>query len=181
MTDLQDVYFDWMVEKVCPNYQINPTLYINLLKTLNEIDFRYSLPMDANREDDGFQLRYRFGYERNIPDSIIASKIDIRPCSVLEMMIALALRCEEQIMDDPDIGNRMGEWFWEMIDSLGLTAEKDYLFNQSRVKRKVRKFLDRKYNRNGHGGLFTVNDDRYDMREAEIWYQMMWHLHEKNV
>ena len=44
----------------------------------------------------------------------------IRPCSVLEMMIALSMRCEEQIMDDPDIGNRTGQWFWDMIDNLGL-------------------------------------------------------------
>lgn len=181
MTDIQDVYFEWMVAKVCPNYPLNPTLYLNLLHTLHDIDFKYSLPMDANREDDGFQLRYRFAYERCLPDSVVASEIDIRPCSVLEMMVALALRCEEQIMDNPDVGNRMGNWFWEMIESLGLISEKDYSFNRRRVERKIRKFLDRNYNRNGHGGLFTIHDDRYDMREAEIWYQMMWHLHEKDV
>lgn len=51
---------------------------------------------------------------------MIASYLDNRPCSVLEMIIALAIRLEEHIMDDPDIGNRTGQWFWDMIVSLGL-------------------------------------------------------------
>lgn len=41
----------------------------------------------------------------------------------LEMIIALAIRLEEHIMDDPDIGNRTGQWFWDMIVSLGLGSE----------------------------------------------------------
>ena len=36
------------------------------------------------------------------------------------MMIALAIRCEEHIMDDPDAGDRTGQWFWSMLVSLGL-------------------------------------------------------------
>ena len=38
--------------------------------------------------------------------------------------------------------------------------------------------LERKYSRNGDGGLFTVNHSRYDLRSVEIWYQMCWYLDE---
>ena len=77
------------------------------------------IPMDGNRAEDGIDLRYRFGHEQHYSDAMVASFLDDRPCSVLEMMIALSIRCEEHIMDDPDVGNRTGQWFWSMIASLG--------------------------------------------------------------
>lgn len=94
------------------------------------------------------------------------------------MMIALAIRCEEHIMDDPDIGNRTGQWFWNMIVNLGLGSMNDSKFDRDYVEDIVQKFLDRKYSRNGDGGLFTVNRSRYDLRSVEIWYQMCWYLDE---
>ena len=46
---------------------------------------------------------------------MISAYLDNKTCSVLEMMIALAIRCEEHIMDDPDVGNRTGQWFWKDV------------------------------------------------------------------
>ena len=94
--------------------------YRKLLRELHRIEFTYSIPMDGNRAEDGVDLRYRFGYENGYSSSMISVYLDNRMCSVLEMMIALAIRCEEHIMDDPDIGNRTGQWFWNMIVNLGL-------------------------------------------------------------
>lgn len=37
---------------------------IKLLRHLHNIDFQYMLPMDGNRAEDGIDLRYRFGYEK---------------------------------------------------------------------------------------------------------------------
>lgn len=37
--------------------------------------------------------------------------------------------------------------------------------------------MEREYERNGEGGLFTVNNGR-DMRTTEIWYQMNYYLSE---
>ena len=99
-------------------------------------------------------------------------------CSVLEMMIALSMRCEEQIMDDPDIGNRTGQWFWDMIDNLGLGNMSDSKFDSLYVDEVLQRFLNRDYKRNGEGGLFTINRRGLDMRSVEIWYQMCWHLQE---
>ena len=80
-------------------------------------------------------------------------------------------------MDDPDIGNRTGQWFWSMLVSLGIGAMDDRKFDRYFVDRTLERFLDRGYERNGEGGLFTVNNGR-DMRRTEIWYQMQYHLGE---
>jgi hypothetical protein len=134
--------------------------------------------MDGNRAEDGIDLRYRFGYEQGYDSPMIATLLDDRPCSVLEMLIALAIRCEEHIMDDPDIGNRTGQWFWNMIINLGLGFMDDTKFDENYVKDVISRFLYRKYKRNGEGGLFTVEHCKNDLRTVEIWYQMCWYLDE---
>ena len=176
--ELNNEYFEWMCQLVCNERYSRRLSYQKLLRHLHNIDFQYMLPMDGNRAEDGIDLRYRFGYEKEYEGLMIASYLDNRPCSVLEMLIALAFRCEEHIMTDPDIGNRMGQWFWNMIVNLGLGSMNDSKFDRDYVEDIVQRFLDRKYSRNGDGGLFTVNHSRYDLRSVEIWYQMCWYLDE---
>ena len=98
-----------------------------------------------------------------------------KPCSVLEMILALAYRCEE-IMDDANVGNRTGQWFWKMITNLGLGAMTDQLYDPEYVEKTVRNFLNRKYEPDGHGGLFVIRNCEYDLRKEEIWTQMTWFL-----
>jgi len=150
--------------------------YRKLLARLHGTEFVYSIPMDGNRAEDGVDLRYRFGREYGFDDAAIESCLDNVPCSILEMMIALAIRCEEHIMCDPDIGDRTGKWFWDMIESLGLADMDDAKYNRGLVERTLTRFLSRGYRRNGKGGLFTVEKCRRDMRSMEIWYQMCWYL-----
>ena len=174
--ELNELYFDWMYRLVRNGKPSTRASYRKLLRSLHSADFTYEIPMDDNRAEDGIDLRYRFGDENHYDDAMIAAYLDDRPCSVLEMMIALAIRCEEHIMDDPDIGDRTGLWFWGMVSNLGLADMSDTKFNFSHVEDAVRRFLDRAYGRNGEGGLFTVKRNRYDMRSVEIWYQMCWYL-----
>lgn len=172
--EIQNEYFDWM----CALVKRRGSSYRKLLRRLHEIDFYYTIPLDGNREEDGIDLRYRFAHEEGYRDSVVANCLDNYPCSVLEMMIALAIRCEETIMSDPDVGDRTGKWFWEMIESLGLIDMSDRNFDLDYVDRVVKRFLDRKYKRNGEGGLFTLKHCRQDLRQVEIWYQMCWYLNE---
>lgn len=177
--ELNDEYFNWMYQLVSVDtpHPENKS-YSKLLHYLYEVDFYYILPMDANRASDGINLRYRFGYEKCYQEPVIAGFLDDRPCSVLEMIFALALRCEEQIMWDPDIGNRLGLWFWDMINSLGLISMDDSKFDAEYTDDVIFRFMDRKYAHDGEGGLFTIKKCKYDLRDIEIWWQLNWHLNE---
>ena len=170
---LQDEYFAWMCELVdCKGYERR------LLAHLHEVDFIYTMPMDGNRADDGVNLRYRFGSDRGYDDAMIATCLDDRDCSVFEMMVALAVRCEEHIMDDPDVGDQTARWFWAMVDSLGLNNMTGSNYNKLYVDTTIDIFLNREYKRNGEGGLFTIADNNCDMRSMEIWYQLCRYLDE---
>ncbi len=102
--ELNNRYFGWMCQLVdCGKGHRRPS-YRRLLSCLYDVEFTYIIRMDANRAEDGMDLRYRFGYEFGYERSKITESLDKRPCTVLEMLIALAMRCEEHIMDDPEVG-----------------------------------------------------------------------------
>ena len=174
--ELIDQYFDWMYQLVVDDRDSEQS-YRKLFFNLHGTECTYTIPMDGNRAEDGIDLRYRFGREHLYSDAMVASYLDDRPCSILEMMIALSIRCEEHIMDDPDVGDRTGQWFWSMLVSLGLGGMEDRKFDRYFVDETLERFLDRGYERSGEGGLFTVNNGR-DMRRTEIWYQMNYYLSE---
>lgn len=144
-----------------------------LFVTLHNTEFRYSILLDKNRAADGVDLRHRFllrkGYSTTDEEFLNA------PCSILEMMVALALRCEESIMEDPEKGDRTAQWFWGMIKNLGLGAMMDDLYDHKKVVDIINRFLDREYAPNGRGGLFTVMNCDQDLRDVEIWYQLCWY------
>lgn len=95
---------------------------------------------------------------------------------MLEMMVALALRIEEQIMADDTEGDRTGVWFYAMIVSLGLDGYDDKHYNPVDVQEIINRFEAGEYMPSGRGGLFTVADPTVDMRNLEIWYQAMRYL-----
>ena len=176
--ELNYEYLDWMYNRVCNDRYSKKTRYRNLFAYLYNTDFEYTMPMDGNRAEDGVNLRYRFGREQGYPDSMVASHLDDRPCSVLEMMIALAIRCETYIMDNSEYGDRTGQWFWEMIVCLGLGHMTDENFDDGYADTIMDIFMNRKYAKNGKGGLFEIHDPSKDMRQTDIWYQMCFHLNE---
>lgn len=169
-------YFNWLYDLIGSNRKSRPISYRKLLTHLHNITFRYSIMRDKNRAKDGEDMRYRFAlaqYYDTEPDYIL--EMLEGPCSVFEMMVALAIRCEET-MDDPDVGDRTGQWFWGMIVSLGLGSMLDSRFDARVVDDIVDRFLDREYEYDGSGGLFTIPDCRRDLRDVEIWNQMWWYI-----
>lgn len=176
--EVNDSYFQWMYQLVCDVCPNKPS-YKKLLYFLHSTEFIYRLALDGNRFDDGVELRYRFGYENDLEQVKVSKYLDDKPCSVLEMMIALAIRLEEHIMSDPEVGNRTKMWFWDMIENLGLENMSDDYFEEERVECIIQKFLERDYSPNGKGGLFRIERgkySRYDLRDVEIWYQACWYL-----
>lgn len=177
-SNLENLYFEWVYNLVCNDKYYKRLSYRQLLYFLYDTDFYYVLERDSNRASDGIGLRYRFGYECGYPREIIDQELGEKPCSVLEVMVSLALNIEEDIMDDPTYGNRLGQWFWGMIVNLGLGSMDDEKFDPGYVEYVIYRFLNREYKKNGEGGLFTVHDIKVDMRKAELWYQAMWYLDE---
>lgn len=169
--DVRHEYFNWLTDLVCEGRLAKGVSYDKLLSQLHHIEFRYSIPKDENRAANGVALRYRFAYEHTgIEDRLLRG-----PCSVLEMMIALSARCEE-IMDDTSMGDRLGQWFWGMITNLGLGGMRDERYDERLVEDVIERFLDREYDPDGRGGLFTIRGCDYDLRRVEIWTQLMWYL-----
>lgn len=168
-------YFEWMYDLVCGERYPEDISFRKLLTHLHEIDFVAKLPLDADRGSDGLGLRYKFvSRHLRFYDWDDEQYLD-GPCSVLEMMIALAIRCEET-MDDPDIGDRTAQWFWQMIVNLGLGSMADDRYDEATVEYAIQVLIYRDYEPDGRGGLFTVKNARRDMRDVEIWYQMWWYI-----
>lgn len=121
----------------------------------------------------GVGLRYRY--------SIYVKRDDVidilnEPCSVLEMILALAIRCEDTIMANVRYGDRTTQWFWSMIKNLGLSYMIDERFDKDEAIRIIYKFMERQYEPNGRGGLFYMPDRNEDLTQIDIWTQLCWYL-----
>lgn len=146
--------------------------YNNLFMYLYSCDFTWprSVPGDANRAEDGLQLRHDLGFSDILQD---------KPCSILEMLIALSLRIEQDVMHNSEEGDRTSQWFWEMMVNLGLGSQSDRNYDPAYVNSCVDRFINRKYDADGgNGGIFVIGRPRRDLRLVELWYQAMWYLTE---
>ena len=167
---LQNIYFDWLYDMMCGNRYADEISFRKLFVQLHSTEFTYTIDMDENRARDGINLRYKFALHNGYMD-IYEEYLD-GPCSVLEMIVALAIRCEEHIMDDPTKGDRTGQWFWRMIVSLGLGGMYDSNYDKQDVMYTINRFLNRDYEPDGRGGLFTIRNCNEDLRKLEIIYQL---------
>lgn len=173
--DINNEYFEWMYYLVCGRRYAKQISYRKLLSYLHNTEFIFIIPKDENRARDGIDLRYRFALSNETEG--LLNYLD-GPCSILEMMIALSLRIEEDTMDDPAFGDRTGQWFWNMIGNLGLGKMTDDRFDKEYIKTVIDRFLCRDYEPDGRGGLFRLLHCNYDLRNIEIWQQMCWYLDE---
>lgn len=139
--------------------------YTKLTKLLHSIPFRYSVLLDENRISDVMDMRIEFDSFALFPEEV----------SVLEVMVALAQRCFYSILDD-GTGDRVPEIFQLMLNNLDLLGCTDDNFHELYARQNIDTFLDRKYSRDGKGGLFYIPNAEQDMREADLWYQAMWYI-----
>ena len=169
LEQFSEAYFDWMRNWLDPECD-----YCILLRCLYEREFTWVVDRDVNRAEDGCMLRKRFEEESGIECDV--EWIDW-PCSVLEMLLALSIRIDDQIMYDISIGERVSEWFWDMVRSMGLSN----LYDEAWRKRPqhctnlahecITRMLDREYSEDGKGGLVPCMGDISEWKEAEIWVQ----------
>jgi hypothetical protein len=166
-------YFLYLTDKVFERRR-NHNL---LLSYLFDTPFRwsYKIPTDANRARDGQLLRDRYA---NDTGDYILYEDKKEPCSVLEMLVALCMRVEEEITGEP--GNEHPErWFWEIMKNLGLYSMTDGNFDEGRIITILDIWMKRKFRADGFGGAFPVKGCTKDQRLISIWDQMNLYLNEK--
>lgn len=169
MKNVQRNYYRWICKMVGDEF--GAFTHKKTLELLHSIEFRWLLPRDEHRAEDGVSLRYRYAVDKGFDKTPaeLAGK-----CSVLEMLAALALRAEENFLADDAYGDRTGEWFWKMLTTMGIGRYSDDRFDKAKVEDAVQRFLDREYEPDGKGGLFIIKNPEKDLRDVEIWYQLLW-------
>lgn len=169
-----DEYFEWLCDLVDI---VQPHISYNQLgMTLHDKPFYWTVPNDDNRAFEGIGLREKFCEENNIE-----YVLDYFPeqASMLELLIALAYRCEA-IMADMNESISMVEWFWKMLSHVGLDRFTDVpnpgVWEDYEVERTLDRIIDRRYMYDGRGGLFPLEHPNKDQRKVELWYQMSSYL-----
>lgn len=182
--NIEQDYFRWLYDFVCADrYDEQYISYRKLFEHLHDTEFtwmRRRFPLDENRAKDGVDLRRRFilglpDYRNDYDEYMDALE---GPCSILEMILALALRMEEDTMADPELGNRASYWFWVMLKNLDISTMTDARYDERVVTRALDIFLDREYEPNGRGGLFELRHHSIDLRTVDIWVQANWFMDE---
>lgn len=150
--------------------------YGRLFEILHHIDFKWILDRDENREADGIGLRDDF----DLPHSCTMQEDEAffaRYCSVFEMMLALAIKVDDEFIGDP-AEEHPEEFFMEMIKNLGLDKFKGERYKKADVIKIVNRWLDREFDSNGVGSPFPIRRSNQDQRKLEIWDQMNAYLNE---
>lgn len=169
------LYLKWLVDKyISPDENSrlpDPRDYQELFWKLFNTPFEYCdfgrVSHDKNRVGDAMYMRSQYEGKKRV-------KIHM-PCSVLEVLIALAIRIETDVMQDICHPDRTATWFWLMLDNLGLVSDefKDINYSDEKANGILTRFMHRTYEKDGsNGGLFQLNERGIDMRKTEIWYQM---------
>lgn len=167
-------YYEWLIDKIDNKTRTERKRYSELLRVLFETDFVWTVSRDENRYKDGINLRYL--YERETALSVVYAASN-KPCSVLEMLVALA-DCCSRLASEPGYTDTP-RWFWEMLRNLGLKTYSDQFFNYDRVYEILTKWMKRKYSPSGLGGLFPLGHPVEDQRHQEIWLQFCSYVYEQ--
>lgn len=163
-------YEDWLVSHACALCSEYGSYY-ELFTYLYSRKFYPVMDRDSDRAEDGISLRMNFINEKGY----FISPESFGICNILELIVALGIRCESFLEEHDE---QIGRWIFRMIQNLGMDSMVDGHFNEQKACRIINNLINRRYDRNGHGGLFTITTRNTDMRKIEIWHQMCWYLDE---
>lgn len=167
--EAETLYFVWLVDLINPLYLQDE--YWELLTELHTIPFVWDIERDVNRAIDGIELRREFEESERMS---LGDK-DASSCSVLEMIIGLAMRMDG-LSEEEDLPN----YFWEIIGNLDLIHLVDdgyfEMDGPALVHQNIGRMMARDFPPNGRGGMFPLAQDGKNQNEAEIWYQMQAYL-----
>lgn len=179
---IEETYIQWLYSKVGSKDR-NYNHFWRIIRRLYRKEFYVVVPNDSNRYEDGIFLRSKFADEYDYEPEYISSVFQDKPCTVLEMLVAFAVRIDSDIMWDPDLGDRSAFWFWSMIQNLGVDLKRfsDEYFDKEcliALDSMVNRAISRHYSKTGEGGFFPIFHTRKNFQRMELWYQMHYWLGE---
>lgn len=169
---LDQLYFEWLYSQVSPDDEEDPRkTHWKLLELLHRKEFVWDqIERDENRAEDGKAERMEFLRNTRTKISNRAESVWMEePCSVLEMLVALAFRMAFQSIDD---AHTPVFWFWEMMENLDLAKCTDAdPIDEMTFHIIIERVLNREYGTKGAGGLFPLNHTKQNQQDVELWYQ----------
>ena len=94
--------------------------------------------------------------------------------SVLEVLVAFAMRIDDDIMYDGNL--HASKWFFIMIDNLGMTNFIDddlgLTWTIDDEEQIIDIWMSRQFSPDGKGSIFPTRFTTFDQRNVEMWYQM---------
>ena len=115
-----------------------PYMADNTLKRLDLLPY-FPNSRNTDRYEDAEQLRIRYGDDNNIED--ILSYFSKEPITVFEVLLALSIRIEEKIMVDDKKGNRTSQWFWALVNDIGLCEYDDDRWDLDLIDNTVKEWM----------------------------------------
>ena len=182
LSAIEESYIQWLYSKV-GSRDTRYNHYWRIIRRLYRKEFYVVVPNDSNRYEDGLYLRVKFMDDYGYSKEEINSFFGDRPCSVLEMLVAFAMRIDSDVMWDPDLGDRSAFWFWSMLQNLGIDLREfsdEYFDKDCLIKLDflVNRAISRHYSKTGEGGFFPIFHTRKNFQRMELWYQMHYWLGE---
>lgn len=167
--ELSHEYYLWLCSLISDDE------HHTLIRHLHRRPFEWIIENDDNRAYDGTALRDMFVDQTQYNQH----EYPEGDCSILEMLIGVAIRIND-ILIETDGEEQIACWFWEIVGNLDLIKfTDDALFDNggiAQIDKILDIFLERKYEKNGVGGLFPLDNPELDQRDVEIWYQMSEYL-----
>jgi hypothetical protein len=160
-----------------------------LCHELHGTRFTWSIRNDENRAEDGRDLRGIFLTENEYDENHLEVEYFLKgpAVSVLEVLVAIADRINGLMESGPHEDLDSSRWFRLLLENLTLNrftdrSTKDLYFSpqdEREIADILERFINRTYERNGSGGLFPLHsNNKDDMRDVELWYQLMAYLEE---
>lgn len=169
-------YKDWLIDRI----GFYDEYYKKLISELHDIPFTFLIEKDANRAEDGKYYRNEFLSSLHEDDRkyvLDCGYFEQQPCSVLEMLVGMAIRIEDEYTGTPG-EERPDLIFFDMVQNLRLSRFTDSNFDKEKVDEIVKKWLDRDFESSGLGSIFPLNHTKRDQKKIEIWDQAMEYLSE---